>query len=548
MPLPTRFASVVLRALACVVDVAPRRDSAHLQLATCRFLLGLSMLDVSGIISPHVMQPLICSQREIVPPSTSLRCVTQVFGWLAYKIVQFEAVLQVTAAASMFRSGHLQEPLVTSPVLFVTVLTTLETTIEIGTSALVPTAIAFLERTREPSPGTLALFVCKVYTASALCALLLALGLSPCILGGATDASGQTFGDCEATTCACTGSACAVSWVASNGTSPACCLLNGTKVQMCATSGESACAMAPDRLAIVFAAAYCVLYCFLNQLGDASREMAQTQWLAAFEGTDLVLPGFASSFHGNIASALSLRRPASATALSTHLLILRFLVSGMGGVIYIGLRTRPAARLALLLAAAATGALTGLGMLCGGRGNGSGDGSGGDVLSMSTILRRHWPGVDEDTLSGRDGAANPTGLPSVEATEPITQQPFQADHRVQRLPTSPAARGGISPNPDQAGITDELVLWPSQMHGWEVSLSLFIVASRGLPTTNSDTVLAYFSSSSTISRSLAVSERHRGLPLFLPPRLRSFVHSNAALPFHRSRMLSRWQSMAVASR
>ena len=69
---PSALASLVLRALSAVVDVVPPAGpgSAHAR-AACRFLLSLFVLDI--------------------------------FGWVCYKIVQFEAVLQVQVAAARHR-------------------------------------------------------------------------------------------------------------------------------------------------------------------------------------------------------------------------------------------------------------------------------------------------------------------------------------------------------------------------------------------------------------------------------------------------------------
>ena len=143
---PHGVAAAALRSCCFLVDVVPDAPSPRRQ-ATCRFLLSLFVLDA--------------------------------IGWTCYKIVQFESILQ----ASNFMS----------PILFATVLTTLETTIEVTTSSLVPRAYALVERRASLHPGALAVFVMKVYTASAVAALLLALVLAPCILGGPVNADGQAF-------------------------------------------------------------------------------------------------------------------------------------------------------------------------------------------------------------------------------------------------------------------------------------------------------------------------------------------------------------------
>ena len=411
-------------------------------------------------------------------------------GWICYKIVQFEAVRQAHAAGLL------------SPVLFVTLLTTLETTIEIFTSLLVPRVYALVEGRRSMHPGALAVFVMKTYTVSISGALVLVALLSPCLLGGAVDASGSAFDSCEASSCSCRvgGSIDECSqwvWVAENGSQPACCLHAGAEVDLCAVAGGSTvCPLTPTALSILLVSAYCVLYCFLNQLGDAGREMAVTTWLSVFERTHLVFPAC-------VPSRFALRRPASARACSTFLQILRYFVQGVAGVLYVSVRSRASMRVGMPMLFAAFGSLMGVCVLCGGgalrtpphapAGHGK-----SVVASMPTIVRRHWP---KTTDAG--GATSGDKAGAACAACAAGGGHHGGDH-------SPSG-GKIVPRTDDwartaAGLAeeaDQLVLWPWQLARWEVSLTCFLVCARGLPQQAGDTVLAYISSSSTVAITIA---------------------------------------------
>ena len=247
--LPSRAATRCLRAFCLIVDARPRlpssRDDAKVQCAICRFLLALYIVDV--------------------------------LSWVVFKVIQFEAI---ATAAGAYESDSESFPL--SPVIFVTILHTLETTIEIGASAAVPLVFRLVEGGAELHPGRLAAFCMKVYSASALCALAISVALSPCILGGAVDAAGQQMAECEEATCVCPavtasqGSApaaaaaaavaCDLLWIPTNGTSGACCLRRGVAVEWCAAAASSSCPLAPPALAAVLSSVYCVFYCFMNQV------------------------------------------------------------------------------------------------------------------------------------------------------------------------------------------------------------------------------------------------------------------------------------------
>ena len=229
-----------------------------------------------------------------------------------------------------------------------------------------------------------------------------------------------------------------------------------------------------------------------RQLGDGAREMAVTQWLEVFEGIDLVVPGFASASKGS-SSLLSRcavsRRPASARSLATHLLLLRIVIQGLGGVLYVSVRKQGTLRLLLLIGVASVAAVSGIVVLCSsGRAeapNGSGGSPEGAPItaspssgSMLLLLRTRWPSRGGGgSGGGSDGDCDGDG-----------------DGR--------GAIGG-SVAVDKGG--SKLVLPIRQLSRWEVSLTFFIVASRFIPQQASDTVLAYFSSSSAVVDTLAAA-------------------------------------------
>jgi hypothetical protein len=247
--------------------------------------------------------------------------------------------------------------------------------------------------------------------------------------------------------------------------------------------------------------------------------MAVTQWLEVFEGIDLVVPGFAWASRGS-SSLLSRyavsHRPASARSLATHLLLLRIVIQGLGGVLYVSVRKQGILRLLLLIGVASVAAVSGIVVLCSsGRAeapNGSGGSpegapiaaspSSGSIApiaaspsngSMLLLLRTRWPS------RGGGGSGSPT----------------------RRWPSCGGGGSGGGSDGDCDGDSDgrgaiggsvavdkggsKLVLPIRQLSRWEVSLAFFIVASRFIPQQASDTVLAYFSSSSAVVDTLAAA-------------------------------------------
>ena len=455
MARPSWVASAVLRALCCVVDVSDA-PSAERQV-TCRFLLSLYVMDS--------------------------------IGWVCFKIVQFESIIVVSAADLM------------STVLFVTLLTTLETTIEIVASSLVPRCFALVEHRSDNHPGALAVFTMKAYTASTFGALLLAAALSPCLIGGAVDEQGRLQAECDVESCSCgasdevcgrqgttharvrpdspiTPQACGLEWIESN-TTDSCCRHGGEEKLFCPISGSSTCLLKPAALSIVLVVSYCFLYCIMNQLGDASRQIGQANWLAAFEGTRLVVPGFASGARGGWRRAISMRRPASEDACSLHFQLLKLTWEGIAALVYIGVRESPILRFGLLVFFAAIGVASGGAMLCNGR----------DSASGASHFCIFFPASPPAVGVGRDAPA--FSLPHILRTKwpatPAVEQPERMEEAGSR----------------DAGAPTKLVLWPWKMAPWEVSLSLFMVCSRGLPQQAADTVSAYIASSPKVTDSLA---------------------------------------------
>lgn len=307
---------------------------------------------------------------------------------------------------------------------------------------------------------------------------------------------------------------------------------------------------------------------------DASREMATTTWLAAFEGTHLVLPGFTSGYiqddmaagdSGMATSwrswrrAITLYRPASAEALSTYLLVLRYSVQGVAGLIYLGVRRRASFRFGMLVAAAVLSSGSGLCLLWGGQRwwcgwftgrhrrnavpaeaapkTAPGDGEKGEVgahatAAMSFILTACWPGTgvssqpSNNHLHGSDdmdciiGSVGRSGADSV-ASCSVNGSP----ERAQARQSVAQAAGGVVADPAHA-----LVLWPWQLSRWELSLVFFLIVARGLPAQSSDTVLAYLSSSAAVPDTIAAavdggSEAARDLAETLLPPVRGHTHS-----------------------
>ncbi len=292
-----------------------------------------------------------------------------------------------------------------------------------------------------------------------------------------------------------------------------------------------------------------------GQLGDGAREMAVTQWLSAFEGTELVVPGFASGWEAwwpGCTRWLVTRRPASARSLATHLLLLRFVVQGLGGVVYIGVRRQATLRLLLIVIIALAAAVSGFMVLCSGgragmsrgrrhaadgrraadglppitvapgalttnRGEDTPSSRGGlraeatPTASMPLLLRTRWPSRPEAVLAPAPSTAVgwhcPTpGTPSTSRdASPVIARP-QSDgvrHSGAGKHAADAASDCDGRGGTENGGTADLVLPIWQFSKWEVSLTFFIVTSRGIPQQASDTVLAYFSSSTAVVDTLA---------------------------------------------
>ncbi|KAL3926755.1 MAG: hypothetical protein SGPRY_003158 [Prymnesium sp.] len=163
-------------------------------------------------------------------------------------------------------------------------LVTLEATIEFIASALVPYVFPCVSSSASFDVPSLGAFCMRVYACTHACALCAALLFAPCILGSGVD-------KCDESSCLCTNSSesCGLLWT-TNG-SRHCCVESGFSREFCElpnSGGGTTCPLSYTSTAWLLSAVYCVCYCFLNQLGDAALEMAKTQWLDAFRGTELV--------------------------------------------------------------------------------------------------------------------------------------------------------------------------------------------------------------------------------------------------------------------
>lgn len=165
------------------------------------------------------------------------------------------------------------------------------------------------------------------------------------------------------------------------------------------------------------------------------------------------------------------------------------MIQGLGGVLYVSVRKQGTLRLLLLIGVASVAAVSGIVVLCSsGRAeapNGSGGSPEGAPIaaspssgSMPLLLRTRWPSRG----GGRSGGGSDGDCDG------------DSDGR--------GAIGG-SVAVDKGG--SKLVLPIRQLSRWEVSLTFFIVASRFIPQQASDTVLAYFSSSSAVVDTLAAA-------------------------------------------
>eukprot|EP00966_Prymnesium_polylepis_P059819 1387513-Prymnesium_polylepis.2 len=173
---PSRVGRLFLRAFSLIVDAVPTRGldrqdgSARAQHLGCRFLLSLFVMDA--------------------------------LAWGAFRIIQFEAIRNSRYADSFDTFGI-------SPAIFVSVIVTLESTIEFLASAVAPTLYQLASRSSRFEVATLAPFCMRVYTFSHGCAFIVALAFAPCILGGANGPGGAEVDECDQANCGCGPSAVA---------------------------------------------------------------------------------------------------------------------------------------------------------------------------------------------------------------------------------------------------------------------------------------------------------------------------------------------------
>ena len=155
---------------------------------------------------------------------------------------------------------------------------------------------------------------------------------------------------------------------------------------------------------------------------------------------------------------------------------------GVASVIYLSVRTRPPLRIAMLMLSSLMGTVLGACVLCGG-GGGSAHSASADVVSMTTIVRLHWP-LRPPRSSGSVGLQSAGGAVVVEAA-PTTALPAAEAHASHMAAAAVEAHPAASMSVDHPGTV--VVLWPWALARWEVALSCLIVATKGLPITASST-------------------------------------------------------------
>jgi len=432
---PSKAAAIILRFFCSIVDVVPTRadeDGARAQQLGCRFLLSLFVMDA--------------------------------LSWGAFRVIQFEAIRNADYADSFDTFGL-------SPVIFITIMVTLEQTIEFLASAVVPFIFRLFSGSTRFEIHTLGAFCMRLYTLSHFAALCVALVFSPCILGGANGPNDAEVDKCDATSCACVNAnqSCPLVWLSGSNYTRECCVNSGTAQEYCEllNGDSSSCPLSQTSMAWVFACVYWMCYCFVNQLGDASLEMSKTQWLDAFTGTDLVLPGCLASM-----CPCAVRRPASAKALSTYLTILRTVVQSFAGLSYFLVRSRARFRLSLILLLASVGFIGGL------------------SLAFSRCCRKAASAEAMLKEAVRVTLAPPAAA-RAEKGPPLTPSAsIGSGSDVRHGGGGSIAGEGVRASDDEV----ELIISMSELRPMERSLVVFLILTRGLPQQANDSIVAYFGS------------------------------------------------------
>ena len=254
----------------------------------------------------------------------------------------------------------------------------LEQLIEFFASAVCVWLYTKVMRRRNLETGPLAIFSLKMYAITNLAALAIGLALSPCMLfGGGVSSDGYSIEECENATCACSSSVgCDLEpgdearWYLPGRDDEGCCVVasrgawgggpgaidtqTGDVVSFClGDDAPSGCSMSPSTICVVLLCYRLVFYAFVNELGDSTKDIGKTQWLAIFQGTELRFPGCTGRrrcFH----------RRCTAKSLSTFLMIFQVVLTASMAVIYSQVKKTPALSWMVVLIPGTMGAIVGI--------------------------------------------------------------------------------------------------------------------------------------------------------------------------------------------
>lgn len=254
----------------------------------------------------------------------------------------------------------------------------LEQLIEFFASAVCVWLYTKVMRRSNLETGPLAIFSLKMYAITNLAALAIGLAFGPCMLfGGGVSSDGYSIEECENSTCACSSSVgCDLTpgeearWYLPDHDKEGCCVVAphgawgggpgsidkdaGDVVSFClGDDAPSGCSLSPSTICVALLCYRLLFYAFVNELGDSTKDIGKTQWLAIFEGTELRFPGCTGrrySFH----------RQSTAKSLSTFLMIFQVLLSAFMAVIYSQVKKVPALSWMVVLIPGALGSIVGI--------------------------------------------------------------------------------------------------------------------------------------------------------------------------------------------
>ena len=258
------------------------------------FLRGFTLLVdavplATGLDPCSRVQPTAELTAHQTAQQTSCRFLLSLFvidslSWAAFRIVQFEAIRNATMADSFSDDGFGMSPMV-----FVSLIVTVESTVEFVASAVTPALYKFATGSRRFEVASLGIFCARAYTLSQACALAVALCFSSCVLDGANSPAGVSVQKCDAAGCSChqhmqtlslTPVDCGLSWLNGSDGGRACCIHSvsggNSEQKYCEVpSGDaSSCPLSQTSAAWFFAVCYFVLNCFLNQAEVVGRSCA----------------------------------------------------------------------------------------------------------------------------------------------------------------------------------------------------------------------------------------------------------------------------------